>query len=94
MFTEDASYSTEPYREPHQGRAAIVADWLNRKDEPGETAFQWQPISITDEVAVIKGTTRYPESAYSNLWVIHLDADGRCREFAEWWMEHPRPSSS
>jgi hypothetical protein len=23
---------------------------------------------------------------YSNLWVIRFDADGRCREFTEWYM--------
>lgn len=26
---------------------------------------------------------------YSNLWVIRLDAEGRCAEFTEWWMRHP-----
>ena len=25
-------------------------------------------------------------TAYSNLWVIRLDQDGRCSEFTEWWM--------
>ena len=25
------------------------------------------------------------------LWVIRLDAEGRCAEFAEWWMRHPAP---
>jgi uncharacterized protein (TIGR02246 family) len=92
LFTEEAAYSTEPYHAPWKGREQIVAGWLEHKDEPGETSFEWQPISITEEVAVIRGTTRYPESAYSNLWVIRLEADGRCREFSEWWMEHPRPS--
>jgi hypothetical protein len=37
--------------------------------------------------------TTYPTErhTYSNLWVIRLDADGRCAEFAEWWMRHPAP---
>lgn len=92
LFTDDAVYSTEPYHAPWKGREQIIAGWLDHKDEPGETSFEWQPISITDEVAVISGTTRYPESAYSNLWVLRLNPDGRCRQFSEWWMEHPRPS--
>ena len=92
LFAEDAVYTTEPYHPPWRGRARIIAGWLEHKDEPGETSFDWEPLSITDEVAVISGTTRYPESTYSNLWVIKLDADGRCREFSEWWMEHPRTS--
>jgi uncharacterized protein (TIGR02246 family) len=91
LFTEDAVYVPEPYHAPWKGRDRIVAGWLEHQDEPEETSFEWQPISVTDDVAVISGTTRYPESTYSNLWVIRLDAEGRCREFAEWWMEHPRP---
>ena len=90
LFTEDAVYFTEPYHAPWKGRDQIVAGWLEKKDEPGETSFEWQPVSITDEVAVISGTTRYPENVFSNLWVIRFDPDGRCREFSEWWMEHPR----
>ena len=23
------------------------------------------------------------------LWVVRLDAEGRCTEFTEWWMQHP-----
>ncbi len=40
-------------------------------------------------VSIVQGATEYaaPARSYSNLWVIRLDADGRCREFTEWWME-------
>jgi hypothetical protein len=93
LFTEDAVYSTEPYRPPWRGREEIVAGWLGHKDKPGETSFEWQPISITDEVAVISGTTRYPKAVFSNLWVIRFASDGRCRGFSEWWMEHPSAAS-
>ncbi|MDQ1486813.1 MAG: hypothetical protein QOJ62_2506 [Actinomycetota bacterium] len=93
LFSDDAEYSTAPYREPIRGRERIVKDWLNRKDEPGETTFEWHPVTITDEVAVVEGTTRYPDQTYSNLWVIHLEADGTCRRFVEWWMEHPPASA-
>ena len=93
LFTADASYSTEPYREPRRGREAIVRGWLENRDEPGETTFTWQPVSITDEIAVITGTTTYPDRVFSNLWLIRLAPDGACREFSEWWMEHPDPAS-
>jgi uncharacterized protein (TIGR02246 family) len=89
LFTEDAAYYTEPFRPPWRGRDRIVESWLDRKDQPGETTFEWRPVAVTADVAVIDGTTRYPGSTYSNLWVIRLDADGRCREFTEWWMAHP-----
>jgi uncharacterized protein (TIGR02246 family) len=89
LFTDDGEYYTAPFRPPWRGREDIVAGWLERKDEPGETTFEWQPTAVTDEVAIIEGTTVYPDETYSNLWVIRLDADGRCRQFIEWWMQHP-----
>jgi uncharacterized protein (TIGR02246 family) len=89
LFTDDAVYATAPYRTPWRGRDQIVAGWLELKDDPGETTFEWQPISITADVAVISGTTRYPQTVYSNIWVIRLDPQGRATEFTEWYM--PRP---
>jgi uncharacterized protein (TIGR02246 family) len=89
LFTPDAVYSTEPYREPRRGRDAIVRGWLDNRDEPGTTTFTWAPVSITDEIAVVTGTTTYPDRTFSNLWLIRLTADGVCTEFSEWWMEHP-----
>jgi hypothetical protein len=90
LFTDEATYSTAPFTPPWLGRDQIVEGWLKNPDQPGEASFVWEPISISDEVAVIKGTSTYPETVYSNLWVITLVEDGRCREFAEWWMENPR----
>jgi uncharacterized protein (TIGR02246 family) len=89
LFTEDALYYTAPFRPPWRGREQIVEGWLNRKDEPGETAFDWRPVAVTADVAFIQGTTIYPTETFSNLWIVRLDDDGRCREFTEWWMEHP-----
>jgi uncharacterized protein (TIGR02246 family) len=94
LFTEDAAYYTEPYSQPWRGRDEIVRQWLDRKDEPGDIQFRWHPLTVTPEVAVVQGTTVYrdPPRTYSNLWVIRLDAEGRCTEFTEWWMQHPDPT--
>jgi ketosteroid isomerase-like protein len=90
LFSDDALYFTEPFREPWRGRQEIVEKWLDRKDEPGGWTFEWQPLVDTPELAIITGTTTYrdPPLVYSNLWVLRLADDGRCREFTEWWMEH------
>jgi hypothetical protein len=88
LFTEDAVYYTEPYSAPWHGRAEIVAKWLGRQDKPGEAAFEWHPVCVTEEVGIIQGVTTYPDKTYSNLWVIRFAPDGRCREFTEWWMRH------
>jgi ketosteroid isomerase-like protein len=89
LFTEDAIYYTEPYAEPKRGRQEIVVDWIERKDEPGQTQWTYEVIGRDGDVGFIQGTTIYKEPlrTYSNLWVIRMEGE-RCKEFTEWWMEH------
>jgi SnoaL-like domain len=90
LFTDDGLYYTEPYAQPKRGRDEIVADWIERKDEPGDTDWTYELIATDGDVGFIQGVARYstdPPRTYSNLWVIKLDGD-LCSEFTEWWMEH------
>jgi uncharacterized protein (TIGR02246 family) len=89
LFAEDAAYFTEPYAKPWLGRAQIVKEWLKAKDQPGSTTFEWHPLIVTDDLAIIEATTHYPGKVYSNLWVPRLDQTGQARQFTEWWMPHP-----
>jgi ketosteroid isomerase-like protein len=89
LFTDDATYQTEPYRPAWNGADEIVAGWLNKRDAPGETSFSWQLSNTAGDTVFVIGTTRYPAAVYSNLWIIELGDDGRCRRFTEWWMKHP-----
>lgn len=94
LFSADAQYFTAPFRPPWRGVDDIVKGWLGRKDEPGEAASSWRPLIVTDELAIVTGTTTYPTETFSNLWVIELDESGRCRRFTEWWMQHPADSEA
>lgn len=90
LFTDDARYFTEPFREPWEGSEAIVAGWLAQRDEPGDATFRFEILAVAGEIAFVRGWTSYaaPPREYSNLWVVRLDGDGQAREFTEWWMEH------
>jgi uncharacterized protein (TIGR02246 family) len=90
LFAEDAAYFTEPFAKPWLGREEIIKKWLKIKDEPGTTTFEWQPLVVTDNLAIIEATTHYPKKVYSNLWVLRLDKSGQARQFTEWWMLHPK----
>jgi uncharacterized protein (TIGR02246 family) len=93
LFAEDAAYFTEPWAKPWLGRDEIVAKWLARKDDPGAATFDWHPLIVTEDLAIIEATTVYrsPPRTYSNMWVLRLDNAGQARQFTEWWMEHPGP---
>ncbi len=91
LFTDDATYYTEPYAKPISGREAIVADWIERKDEPGDTEWRSEVMAVCDDMGFVRGWAKYftpPPREYSNLWVVRLAEDGRCQEFTEWWMKH------
>jgi ketosteroid isomerase-like protein len=93
LFTEEASYFTEPFMPPARGINEIIATWLRKRDEPGQTTFTWTPLVETAGLAIVQAETTYVDGPkFSNLWVIRLDADGRATEFTEWWMDQSKPA--
>ncbi|MGH2403630.1 MAG: nuclear transport factor 2 family protein [bacterium] len=90
LFSENARYFTAPFRRPWKGRKQIVEGWLGRKDQQGQWKFRYNVLAVTARKSFVRGWTTYvnQRAAYSNLWIIRLDAHGRCSEFVEWWMIH------
>jgi ketosteroid isomerase-like protein len=104
LFSDDVKYRFHPYDNPVEGRHAVVEAWLGEgehegapeRDEVGTYDAAYEPVAVDGDVAVAAGTsiyTREPggpvEEAYDNCFVIRFDADGRCREFTEWFMKRP-----
>ena len=96
LFSDGAEYRYHPYdREPVRGKEAIVASWLDERDEPGSFVAVYEPVAVDGDVAVATGTSTYarPDGSvrivYDNCFVMRFDADGRCRAFTEWYMERP-----
>ncbi|NUU06547.1 nuclear transport factor 2 family protein [Leifsonia sp. C5G2] len=88
LFTEDASYRTEPFAEPWDGHEEIVEGWLDAQDDPGAATFEWRLLGQDGPVWFVEGVTDYRDGPiYSNLWIVRLADDGRAEEFTEWWME-------
>jgi len=92
LFAEDAAYFPEPFATPWRGRAEIVEKWLARKDDAGTWTFEWHPLIVTEDLAIIEGETVYAKVRYSNLWVLRLDHLGQARQFTEWWMDQSKKS--
>jgi len=92
LFAADASYAYHPYDEPEQGLDAIVAAWLGDRDEPGTWEAAYAPSLLDGRRAIATGVTRYLDTgrAFSNLFELEFEPDGRCNRFVEWFMEHPR----
>jgi ketosteroid isomerase-like protein len=91
LFAQDATYAYHPYDEPLRGRDAIAASWLDNQDAPGSWEATYRPLMFDGDRAIATGETRYGDgNVYSNLFVLRFDGDGRCSEFVEYYVHHPR----
>ena len=88
LFTEGATYSTAPFERPYEGLEAISEMWeAEREGADEEFEMSWEPVAVEGDTGVARVEVRYagpPARHYRDLWVIRLDADGRCRAFEEW----------
>jgi hypothetical protein len=88
LFSEDATYSTAPFEEPHRGLPAIASMWERERLGPDESfAMNSEVVAVEADTAVVRVEVRYgpPKGKlYRDLWIVRLDADGRCIHFEEW----------
>jgi SnoaL-like protein len=103
LFSEDVEYRYHPYDEPIRGREAVVRSWLgegdhpdaSERDEHGTYDAAYAPVAVDEDVAVATGASTYLDDdgsvgdVYDNCFVMRFDADGRCRQFTEWYVERP-----
>jgi ketosteroid isomerase-like protein len=104
LFSEDVEYRYHPYDDPVRGRDAVVQSWLGEsdvagastRDEEGTYDATYRTVAVDGDVAVATGRSTYTaepggkaERVFDNCFVMRFDPEDRCREFTEWFMEHP-----
>ena len=104
LFSEDIAYRYHPYDDPIVGKHAVVASWLGEsdpegastRDAPGTYSARYIPVAVDDDAVVATGMTSYSERpdgpivrVYYNCFVMRFDAEGRCREFTEYYIKRP-----
>ena len=101
LFTDDATYSMDPYDEPVRGLAAIDALWEQERSGADESfTMRWEFVAVEGATAVVRVEVDYPDKQleFHDLWVMEFAPDGRCRSFAEWpfWPDkgHSAPRDS
>lgn len=86
LFAADVVYLPSPWAEPLRGLAPLAEFWEAERDGPDEQFTMTSEIVAVDgDVGVARVEVTYGSgSRWRDLWVIHLDADGRCTAFEEW----------
>lgn len=66
------------------------------RDAPGTYAASYAPVAVDGDTVVATGRSTYRDTpdgpvvhTFENCFVMRFDADGRCREFTEYYIEHP-----
>ncbi len=97
LFSDRVTYRYYPHEEPLQGRDAVVASWLEERDDAGTYDADYRPVAIEGEAAVATGSSTYYaepggeiDRVYDNCFLIRFDGQGRCRDFTEWYVVRGR----
>ena len=98
LFTEDAPYREEPYKDAYPGAAGVREYWAGVTETQSDISLRWgTPITEGDRTAVewwvtlTNGGT--PVTLAGSMVLLWAD-DGRCRELREYWHfapEHATP---
>ncbi len=104
LFSDDVAYRYHPYGEAVVGRDAVVASWrgeattgdASTRDAPGTYDAAYEPVAVDGDVVVATGSSWYRETPegpvvrrYRNCFVMRFDAEGRCRDFTEYYLRRP-----
>ena len=95
LFAEDVEYRYHPMDEPVRGRDAVVASWIEGKDDPGTYDAHYEPLAIEGETHVAAGRSDYFDGAggplrdqYLNVYVCRFNDAGECTSFTEYWIQN------
>ncbi len=95
LFADDVEYRYHPADdEPLQGRAAVVANWLENKDPEGTYDAKYAPVAIDGDTSVANGHSDYFDGPggplrdqYFNVYLCKFNDKGECTSFTEYWIQ-------
>ena len=90
LFAEDGTYQVTPFVEPMRGRSAILDYWTHVAETERGIRFGHEILAVTEEAGIARWWASFlivPQGLQTRLegiFLIFLDADGRCRSLREW----------
>ena len=87
LFTEDATYASSPFREPHKGREAIKAYWRKATGtQSNVTVVMGRPL-VEGRRAVVEWWTQMDDDGtpitLPGVLILDFDESGLCRALRE-----------
>jgi ketosteroid isomerase-like protein len=97
LFSDDVVYRYHPADDALKvsGRDEVVKSWLDGQDDPETYDAKYEVLAIDGDTHVANGWSRYftgpggeLRDEYFNVYICKFDADGRCKEFTEYWIQN------
>ena len=87
LFTPDATYRSWPYGDPDAGLETIEEFWAKETAEGEVFTVDREIVAVEGDTGVVRLEVAYTapkKRDYRDIWIVTLDADGRCTAFEEW----------
>ena len=91
LFTANATYHETPFDEPLRGREGILDYWSDVTRTQEAIEFSYEVLATAEAGGIAHWRSEFtslPSGSVVDLdgvFLVKLDADGKCTEFREWW---------
>ena len=91
LYANDGSYQVTPFLEPLRGRQAILDYWTEVARTEIDISFEYEILAVTERLGIARwhaSFVRTPPGLPTKLegiFVISLNAEGKCTSVREWW---------
>jgi uncharacterized protein (TIGR02246 family) len=91
LFTPDGAYHETPFEAPARGREGIRDYWSDATRYQEGVEFSYEVLATTETAGIAHWHCRFTRLTSNStveldgIFLVELDADGRCTEFREWW---------
>ncbi len=84
LLTVSASFAPHPFADVVRGRRKIVAWFAESFAEWRDASFSAQALGVGDTYGVAHWRVSSLDRALDGVWVVALDARGRCESLRQW----------
>ena len=91
LFTEDATYQEDPYKDPFQGRDGIHEYWTTVTADQQDVNFTFEVLSVTGNTGIAHWHSEFIQSSTGStiildgIFLLEFSQEGLCQSLKEWW---------
>ena len=91
LYAEEGTYQVTPFLEPMRGRKAIRAYWDEVTATEKDISFSCEILTTTEAFGIARWRASFErtppglKTKLDGIFLIELDASGKCTSLREWW---------